>query len=133
MASAAARRRDGYETELQIREHRLTADEPQSKGGTDSGPTPTELLAAALASCTAITIEMYADRKGWDLGAVEVDVDWPDAVEGGSKIEVSIRIPAELDDDQRERLLLIAGKCPVHKLLVNKDVEVSDSLELLAS
>ena len=133
MASATTRRREKFETEVEIREHRLTADEPASKGGSDSGPTPTELLCASLASCTAITIEMYAERKDWELGAVEVDVDWPDAIEGGRKIEISIRIPAELTDEQRERLLVIAGKCPVHRLLAADDVEISDSLELLAA
>jgi putative redox protein len=133
MASASTRRRGKYETELEIREHRLTADEPPNKGGDDKGPSPTELLAASLASCTAITIELYADRKDWELGAVEVDVDWPDAVKGGKSLEVEIRIPAELTDEQRERLLVIAGHCPVHRLLESKDVEISDSLELLDS
>jgi putative redox protein len=133
MASASSRRRRKYETELEIREHRLTADEPPSKGGEDKGPSPTELLAASLASCTAITIELYADRKEWELGAVEVDVDWPDAIEGGTKLEVEIRIPVELTDEQRDRLLVIAGHCPVHRLLESNDVEISDSLELLES
>jgi putative redox protein len=133
MASASTRRRKGFETEIAIREHRLTADEPADSGGGDTGPTPTELMAAALASCTAITLEMYAERKGWELGAVEVDVDWPDAVKGGKKLQVDIRIPAELTDEQRERLVVIAGKCPVHKALVADDLEIDDSLELIAS
>jgi putative redox protein len=133
MASAGARRLQGFATELRVREHRLTADEPADSGGTDTGPTPTELLAASLASCTTITLLMYADRKEWELGAVEVDVDWPDAVGGGTKLEVQIRVPAELTDDQRERLLVIAGKCPVHKALVSQDIEISDSLELIGS
>ena len=62
--SAVARRRQGYEHEIEIRDHRLIADEPEDEGGDDAGPRPTELLAASLASCTATTIEMYADRKG---------------------------------------------------------------------
>ena len=101
------------------------------EGGTDKGPSPTELLAASLATCAAITIELYAERKGWELGAVEVDVDWPNANEGGKKLEVEIRVPAELGDEQREKLLTIAGRCPVHRLLNARDVEISDSLELL--
>jgi putative redox protein len=134
MASASTRRRGKYETGVEIREHRLIADEPQSvQGGTDQGPSPTELLATSLATCTAITIELYADRKDWELGAVEVDVDWPNANEGGKKLEVEIRIPAELSDEQREKLLTIASHCPVHRLLTSKDVEISDSLELMES
>jgi putative redox protein len=133
MASASTRRRGRFATEIEIRDHRLAADEPPSSGGDDKGPSPTELLAASLATCTAITIEMYADRKEWELGAVEVDVDWPDATKGGKKIDVEIRIPAELSDEQRQRLLVIAGHCPVHRLLEAKEVEISDSLELLES
>jgi putative redox protein len=129
MHKAIARRRQGFEHEIEIREHRLIADEPEDKGGGDQGPKPTELLAAALASCTAITIEMYADRKEWDLGQVEVTVDFTEATaDSPAKFKVEIRTPAELDDDQRERLLVIAGKCPVHRALAADDVEISDSL-----
>jgi putative redox protein len=131
MASASTRRVGKYETDVAIRDHRLTADEPPDTGGENKGPSPTELLAASLASCTAITLELYADRKEWELGAVEVDVDWPDATKGGRKIDVQIRIPAELTDEQRDRLLVIAGHCPVHRLLEADEVEISDSLELL--
>jgi putative redox protein len=134
MASASTRRVGTYETEVEIRGHRLVADEPpEHEGGGDKGPTPTELLAASLATCTAITMELYAGWKGWELGAVEVDVDWPDAVEGGTKLSVDIRIRADLTDEQRERLLVVAGRCPVHKLLESNEVEISDSLEQLAS
>jgi putative redox protein len=131
MASASTRRRGKYETEVEIRDHRLTADEPTDSGGQNKGPSPTELLAASLASCTAITIEMYADRKGWDLGAVEVDVDWPEPTKRGTQLAVEIRVPAELADEQRQRLLVIAGHCPVHRLLEAKEVEISDSLQPL--
>jgi putative redox protein len=131
MASASTRRSGKYATEVSIRDHHLTADEPPDTGGENKGPSPTELLTASLASCTAITLELYADRKGWELGAVEVDVDWPDATKGGRKIEVEIRIPAELSDEQRDRLLVIAGHCPVHRLLESNEVEISDSLERL--
>jgi putative redox protein len=131
MAGALARRRRGYEHEIEIREHRLIADEPEDKGGGNQGPKPTELLAAALASCTAITIEMYADRKDWDLGQVEVGVDFTEATsDSPARFDVEIKT-AELSDDQRERVLVIAGKCPVHKALAADDVEISDSLELL--
>jgi putative redox protein len=130
MSNAIARRRKGYEHELEIREHRLISDEPERRGGTDTGPTPTELLAASLASCTAITIEMYADRKEWELGEVEVEVDFTESkTEMPAGFDVQIRIPAKLDDDQRKRVLRIAGKCPVHKALTAQDVEVKDHLQ----
>ncbi len=128
--SAVVRRRTGYEHEIEIREHRLIADEPQDRGGTDQGPKPTELLAASLAACTAITIEMYADRKKWDLGQVEVATDFTEAgTDSPAHFDVRIKLPAELDDEQRERILVIAGKCPVHKALAAQDVEIDDSLE----
>ena len=131
MPSAVARRRQGYEHEIEMREHRLIADEPQDRGGGDQGPKPTELLAAALASCTAITIEMYADRKEWDLGQVEVAVDFTEATaDSPAKFDVEIKT-AELDDEQRKRVLVIAGKCPVHKAIAADDVEVNDSLSSL--
>jgi putative redox protein len=132
MPSALARRRKGYEHEIEIREHRLIADEPEDKGGTDTGPKPTELLAASLASCTAITIEMYADRKEWDLGQVEVTADFTEAsTDSPASFQVNIKVPVELDDDQRDRILVIAGKCPVHRALAAQDVRIEDDLELI--
>ena len=131
MAEALARRKQGYEHELEMREHRLVADEPQEKGGADHGPKPTELLAAALASCTAITIEMYADRKEWDLGKVEVNVNFTEATASEPpKFGVQIKVPTELDEEQRERILVIAGKCPVHRALASKDTVIRDSLSV---
>jgi putative redox protein len=131
-SSAVARRRQGYEHEIEIREHRLIADELEDTGGGDQGPSPTELLAGALASCTAITIEMYADRKEWDLGQVEVAADFTKATaDTRPKARVEIRIPADLTEEQRERILTIAHKCPVHRALIAKDVEIDDSLELI--
>ena len=129
MPSAVARRKQGYEHEVQMREHRLAADEPEDKGGGDKGPKPTELLAAALASCTAITIEMYADRKEWDLGQVEVNVNFTEAsASDPPKFGVQIKVEAELDEEQRERILVIAGKCPVHRALDSKETVIRDSL-----
>ena len=131
MRSATARRVKGYEHEVEIRGHRLPADEPADRGGSDAGPRPTELLAASLATCAAITLEMYAERKGWELGELEVSVDYRSPEEGEEpSFDVRIRIPAELSDEQRERLLVIATKCPVHKTLKAQDVVVNDELEL---
>jgi putative redox protein len=131
--SAVARRRRGYQHDIEIRDHRLVADEPEDEGGDDAGPRPTELLAASLASCTATTIEMYADRKGWDVGKVEVTVDYEPAVsKEPPRFDVTIRTPLEeeLTDEQRERILVIAGKCPVHRVLLATDVEMTDSLKM---
>jgi putative redox protein len=75
-------------------------------------------LAASLASCTAITMEMYAERKGWDIGDVVVDVDYEPAQRGSpTKFEMVVKLPKELPEEQREKLMQIAAKCPVHRTL----------------
>jgi putative redox protein len=125
---AIARRTEGYAHALSIRKHEVTVDEPESVGGTDTGPNPQELLAGSLASCTAITIEMYAERKGWDVGAVEVEVDHSSDAPGHARFDVLIKIPESLSDAQRERLQEIAGKCPVHRALTG-EVEISDRIQ----
>ena len=108
-------------------------DEPTGAGGADEGPSPTRLPSASLAACTAITCEMYAERKGWDLGDVEVEVEAAygknSSVEG---FEVTLRMSADLDDEQRERLIVIAGKCPVHRALAGETpVTIADRIESL--
>jgi putative redox protein len=109
---------DAYTTELQIRHHRLTADEPDELGGDDEGPSPQELLAASLASCTAITIEMYAKRKGWDLGPVEVQCEYSPAERGcPTAFKLVMRLPGGCTPEQVERLGVIAAKCPIHRTL----------------
>jgi putative redox protein len=131
MRSALTRRRRGYEHEVEIRDHRLIIDEPEDEGGSNAGPRPTELLAASLATCTAITIEMYAGRKEWELGQVEVAVDYTTPSRGeAARFEVKVTIPEQLSDEQRERILEIAGKCPVHRTLTAQDVKIEDSLEM---
>ena len=126
------RRRSGYEHEVEIREHRLIADEPEAKGGTDQGPAPSELLAASLGTCTAITMEMYAGRKEWGLGTVEVAVDYTEATaDDPPTFDVTITLGAELSEENRDRLLTIAGKCPVHKALKSQEVVINDSLEFI--
>jgi putative redox protein len=129
-----ARRREGFVHEVDIEDgaHTLVVDEPVAAGGTDAGPAPTRLVAAALAGCVAVTMEMYAERKGWDIGAVEVDVDVEYDNFAPSSFAVSIRLPSELSDEQRERLLVIARKCPVHKVIGSETpVTVSDQVEPL--
>jgi putative redox protein len=126
-----ARRVEGYAHDVEIEGgHRLRADEPRTAGGTDTGPSPTRLLGASLASCIAITVEMYAERKGWDVGAVEVDVEVGYEGPVPTDFEVGLKLPAELDDEQRRRLLVIATKCPVHKVLAGEaHVKVVERLE----
>jgi putative redox protein len=116
---ATARRENGrLRHDVEIREHHVVADEEEDNGGDDSGPSPQELLAGSLASCTAITIEMYATRKGWDIGEVVVDVDYEPAQRGSpTKFAMEVRLPKELPEDQRDRLMQIAAKCPVHRTL----------------
>ncbi|MEI7889133.1 MAG: OsmC family protein [Actinomycetes bacterium] len=103
---------------VKIGKHSLVADEPQDMGGTDDGPTPQELLAASLASCTAITMQMYAERKGWDIGEIEVEAEYEPAERGSpTKFTMVLRLPEGLDPEQRQRLEVIAAKCPVHRAL----------------
>ncbi len=116
----ASARRDGRALKhtVSVREHHLTVDEPLTAGGEDTGPDPQELLAASLASCTAITMEMYAERKGWDIGHVEVDVEYSPAERGcPTKFQLVVRLPDDLPEEQVERLRVIAAKCPVHRAL----------------
>jgi putative redox protein len=132
MVEAIARRRDGYTHDVEIDgHHTLVFDEPAEAGGADQGPSPTRTLAAALAACTAITIEMYAARKGWDVGALEVGVEMSYGQSGvPSAFTVTLRLPASLSDEQVERLRVIGGKCPVHRVLSHeREVTVTDRLE----
>jgi putative redox protein len=126
-----ARRVEGYAHDVEIEGgHRLRADEPAAAGGADTGPSPTRLLGASLASCVAITVEMYADRKGWDVGELEVDVEMGYEGPVPNSFEVGLKLPADLDDEQRRRLLVIATKCPVHRVLAGEaHVEVVERLE----
>src|ERR1700729_716713 len=94
---AIARRnaRTAFTHRIDVRQHRLVADEPTEHGGDDDGPSPQELLAASLASCTAITMEMYAKHKGWDIGPVEVAVEYTPAERGcPTKFSLALRIPS---------------------------------------
>ena len=115
---ATATQRSKFTHDVKVRKHQMTADEPADQGGDDTGPSPQELLAAALASCTAITMEMYAQRKGWDVGDVEVTADYTPAERGApTRFTLVMRFPEHLSDEQVERLRVIAAKCPVHRTL----------------
>ena len=125
-----ARRVEGYAHEVEVEGHDLRVDEPPEAGGTDTGPRPTQLLGASLAGCIAITVEMYAQRKGWDVGEVEVDVQMTYEGVVPKGFDVGLKLPGALDEEQRRRLLVIATKCPVHKVLAGEaQVKVSERLE----
>jgi putative redox protein len=126
-----ARRREGFAHDVELEGgHALRVDEPAEAGGTDTGPRPTQLLGASLAGCIAITVEMYAERKGWDVGAVEVDVEVGYEGPVPNDFEVGLKLPPSLSEEQRRRLLVIATKCPVHKVLAGQGhVKVVERLE----
>jgi putative redox protein len=129
---ATARRENGsYKHEIDIREHHVVSDEPEENGGEDAGPSPQELLAASLASCTAITMEMYAARKGWDIGDLVVDVNYEPAQRGSpTKFQMAVKLPKELPEEQREKMMQIAAKCPVHRTLEG-EVMFDEKVELV--
>jgi len=116
---------------VDIGQHHLTVDEPTEHGGDHEGPSPQELLAASLASCTAITMEMYAKRKGWDIGPVEVKVEYTPAERGCvTKFTLGLRFASTCSEEQIERLRVIAAKCPVHRTLEG-EVMFEDRIELM--
>lgn len=114
-----------------MRRHELTVDEPGEAGGEDQGPSPQELLAASLASCTAITVEMYAQRKGWEIGPVAVEVEYEPAERGSpTTFTLILRLPSACSQEQVEKLRVIAAKCPVHQTL-DGDVIFRERVEAL--
>ena len=118
MQATARRTDETFKHSVQVRDHQIFVDETMDTGGTDAGPDPQEMLAVSLASCTAITMEMYAVRKGWEIGPVEVDVEYSPAERGKpTKFDMVLRLPDGLSEEQVERLRVIAAKCPVHRTL----------------
>ncbi len=122
MSTLTARIEDiPYQVRLSNGRQHWLADEPESLGGGDTAPAPTELLLSSLGACTAITVIMYARRKGWPLQAVDVSLDISKGATpaDGSRITRQIRFEGPLDAEAQQRLLQIANACPVHKLLSN--------------
>ncbi|MCB0828744.1 MAG: OsmC family protein [Solirubrobacterales bacterium] len=106
--------------------HTVVFDEPEQRGGTDTGPTPTGMLAAALAACTVDTLKFYADRKGWDLEGIQIAVETTYDGYRPSVYRIELDLPDHLDSDQVERLTVIAGKCPVHRALTEPvEIEIA--------
>ena len=116
-----------YQVRLENGRHVFSADEPAEQGGLDSAPTPDELLEAALASCTAITLRMYADRKQWPVESIDVDVAL-ERTEGKTVFSRNIHLKGNLDQEQKDRLLQIAKLCPVSKTLTGS-IEVNSSIQ----
>ncbi|MEM1338975.1 MAG: bifunctional alpha/beta hydrolase/OsmC family protein [Bacteroidota bacterium] len=127
---------DGFTTQMKVGKHYLLADEPESYGGNDFGPSPYELVSAGLSACTAMTIQMYAQRKGWPLDTIEVHTsydkkhaeDCENCETDSAKIDTferDIRLIGDLDAQQKERILQIADKCPVHRTLHSETQVIS--------
>lgn len=125
---ASLAKEEGFTTQLRSGNHNLIADEPLSFGGNDFGPSPYDYVSAGLSACTAMTVQMYAKRKQWDLDNIEVHTsyskthaeDCANCEENSAKIDTfkrTIKLTGQLDDKQIKRLLQIADKCPVHKTL----------------
>ncbi len=127
---------DGFTTQMKVGNHYLLADEPESYGGNDFGPSPYELVSAGLSACTAMTIQMYARHKGWPLDNVEVHTsydkkhaeDCENCETDSAKIDTferEIRLTGDLDAQQKERMMQIADKCPVHRTLHSETQVIS--------
>jgi len=116
-----------FTQDIAVGDLRLLSDEPKDVGGEALGPTPHQLVLAGLGACTSMTLRMYAERKGWPLTSVRVELSGKH--EGGTyRIARRIDLEGPLDDEQRARLLEIADKCPVHKTLVG---EIAIATELV--
>jgi putative redox protein len=126
--ASAKTAQEHYKTEISAPSGVFISDEPLDLGGQNLGPSPNELMAAALASCTSITIRMIADRNGWDLKEVKTDVTFERNLESNATVfERKISLEGNLDDFQRKKLLSVANACPMHKVL-NSAISVQSSL-----
>jgi len=137
-AVASLDTQDGFTTQMTVGNHTMMADEPISFGGNDFGPSPYELVSAGLSACTAMTVQMYVKRKGWDLQNIEVHTSHTKVakqiIENGEQKEIKIdtfnreiKLKGSLDEKQIQRMLQIADKCPVHKTL-HSDIQVITKL-----
>ncbi len=121
-----------YQVEIKAGSHTFYSDEPKDLKGDDTGPTPMELFLSSLAGCKVITVQMYAQRKGWDLQGMNIQLTMEkkkaSEVEGAQSapnkpvtiIESAITFEGDLDEDQIKRMLTIADKCPVHKVVTGE-------------
>jgi putative redox protein len=109
----------GYAQNIRAGQHTWMSDEPTARGGTDTGPNPSALLLSALGSCTAITLRMYAERKKWELGTIRVRCALFPRKDARAHIERELTFSASLSEEQRAKLLEIAGKTPVTKIVMD--------------
>jgi putative redox protein len=116
----------GMRHHVRIGRHTLTVDEPPGNGGEDAGPTAHDLYDAALGACKALTVLWYANRKGIALRDIEVVVDRDDSEErnGTYRLKAALRLSGDLTDAQRDELMRVAGKCPVHRLMTSVKTEI---------
>jgi putative redox protein len=132
--------KEGLKTDIYSGNHLYHADEPLSDGGTDTAPTPTQMLMGALGSCIAMTMRLYAQRKNWPLDGVEIELDYEKfrsadyPIYSGDapfihEIHKNIKLIGDLTEEQKARILEIGGKCPVHRLLSNPVFYVDQVLE----
>ena len=120
-----------YLAEVKTRNHFLTIDEPVADGGDDNGPTPVEYLLTAIGGCVSITLRMYAERKGWDVGKITVNVSQQQEVTSAGIrkwLTEEISFENEISEAQKTKLLEMAGKCPVAKM-VKGETEIRSSIQ----
>ena len=117
-----------YSTEVRCGQHTVIADEPATRGGQDVGPSPSDLLSIALASCTAMTLRMYAERKQWPLEGIEVEVDLHRAADKSTSMDRALRLRGPLSIEQRARLADIAERIPV-TLTLKSGAQIRTTLE----
>ena len=128
---ASAEQLENLRHDVRIRSHTITSDEPLEDGGDDAGPSPQELLAASLASCSAVTMAMYAKRKGWDVDGLRVDCEYLPAERGHpTQFKLVMKMPAHLSQEQIDRLAVISARCPVHRTLEG-EVAFDERVELV--
>ena len=120
-----------FVSKLSMRGHLLVADEAHDNGGTDAGPTPTELVLSGLAACMTSTLRMYVDRKGWEVDRIDLEVGIRiQTTDSGQNtyIDSNIEITGDVSLEQKERMIEIARKCPIHRLLTNP-IQISTQLK----
>jgi putative redox protein len=128
LATATVSGAHGYAQRITTTGHEFTADEPEKRGGTNTGPSPFDLMLASLGACTAITLRMYADRKQWSLGPVDVKLRLVKVGEEGPRIERRITVSEKMDPERQSKLLEIADKTPVTRALA-PGVPIETTLE----
>ncbi|WP_127846328.1 bifunctional alpha/beta hydrolase/OsmC family protein [Psychroflexus aestuariivivens] len=134
--AATLKKEDKFTTPMKVGDFQLIGDEPKSLGGHNFGPSPYEMLSAGLAECTAMTIQMYVRRKNWDMKEVKVHINHnkkeiEDSDGKTQKVDVfkrKIECIGDLDDEQKQRIIKIADKCPVHRTLIHNEVKVNTEL-----